>query len=38
MERVGQNTYFFNGAPDELQRVSKPSIKQGALEGSNVML
>lgn len=36
LERVGNNFFFFGGAPEEKIAVESPSIQQGWLEGSNI--
>ncbi len=36
LERVGDNYFYFGGAPDEVEQLVHPGIRQGFLEGSNV--
>lgn len=36
LERVGQNYYYFGGAPDEAYTPGKTTLQQGFLEASNV--
>lgn len=36
LERIGNNQFFYQGAPGDVSTIEHPTIRQGFLEGSNV--